>query len=188
MLLVILEKTLENPLDCKKIQPVHLKGDQSWIFIGRTDVKAEAPILWPPDVKSWLIGKDPDAGKDGGQEEKGTTEDETVGWYHQLNGHEFEQTPGVVAAQGRLICCSPWGHKESDMTYWLNSNNKRWNSHRWKSSGHGAATPGSVRMHLLANVSWNQSDPTCSFSYLDMPSSHFRHHAIIATSSSSLGR
>ena len=86
---VALEKTLERPLDCKEIQPVHPKGDQSWVFIGRTDVEAETPILWPPDVKHWLIGKDPDAGKDWGHEEKGTTEDEMVGWHHQLNGHEF---------------------------------------------------------------------------------------------------
>ena len=86
---VVLEKTLENPLDCKQIQPAHPKGDQSWVFIGRTDAEAEAPILWPPDVMSWLIGKDPDAGKDWRQEEKGTTEDEMVGWHHQLNGHGF---------------------------------------------------------------------------------------------------
>ena len=87
---VVLEKTLESPLDCKEIQPVHPKGDQSWVFIGRTDVEAETPILWPPDAKSWLIGKDPDAGRDWGQEEKGTTEDEMVGLHHRLNGHEFE--------------------------------------------------------------------------------------------------
>ena len=87
---VVLEKTLESPLDCEEIQPVHPKGDQSWIFIGRTDAEDEAPILWPPDMKNWLIGKDPDAGKDWRQEEKGTTEDEMVGWHHQLNGHEFE--------------------------------------------------------------------------------------------------
>ena len=87
---VVLEKTLESPLDCKEIQPVHPKGDQSWLFIGRTDAEAETPILWPPDAKSWLIGKDPDAGKDRGQEEKGTTEDEMVGWHHRLDGHEFE--------------------------------------------------------------------------------------------------
>ena len=87
---VVLEKTLESPLDCKEIQPIHPTGDQSWVFIGRTDVEAETPILWPPDVKSWLTGKDPNAGKDWGQEEKGTTEDEMVGWHHQLNGDEFE--------------------------------------------------------------------------------------------------
>ena len=87
---VVLEKTLENPLACKEIQPVHPKGDQSWVFIGRTDAEAETPILWPPDAKSWLIGKDPNAGRNWGQEEKGKTEDEMAGWHHQLNGHEFE--------------------------------------------------------------------------------------------------
>ena len=117
---VVLEKTLESSLDWKKIQPVHPKGDQSWVFIGRTDVEAETPILWPPDVKSWLIGKDPDAGKDWGQEEKGITEDEMVGWHHQLNGHGFGWTPGVGDGQGGLACCSSWGHKESDTTEWLN--------------------------------------------------------------------
>ena len=103
---------LESPLDCKEIQPVHPQGDQSWIFIGRT----EAPILWPPDVKNWLIGKDPDAGKDWRQEEKGTIEDEMVGWYHQLDRHEFEQAPGIGEGQGSLACCSPWGCKDSDTT------------------------------------------------------------------------
>ena len=112
---VVLEKTLESPLDCKEIKPVNLKGNQSWIFIGETDAEAEAPILWPPDAKSWLIGKDPDAGKDWGQEEKGITEDEMVGWHHRLYGHEFEQAPGVGVGQGSLMCCSPWVHKESDM-------------------------------------------------------------------------
>ena len=112
----VLEKTLESPLDCKKIQPVHPKGNQSWIFIGRTDVEAEAPILWPPDAKSRLIGKDPDAGKDQRQEEKGMTEDEMVRWHHWHNGYEFEQTPGVGDGQGGLACCGPWGHKESDTT------------------------------------------------------------------------
>ena len=96
---------------------------QSWIFIGRTDAEVETPILWPPDAKSWLIWKDPDAGKDWGQEEKGMTVDEMVGWHHWLNGHEFEQTPGNSEGQGRLVCCSPWGCKELDMTEWLNSNN-----------------------------------------------------------------
>ena len=102
---VVLEKTLESPLDRKEIKPVHPKGTQPWIFIGRTD--AEAPILWPPDTKSWLIGKDPDAGKDWRQE-KGTTEDEMVGRDHQLNGYEFEQTPGDSGGQASLVCCSPW--------------------------------------------------------------------------------
>ena len=105
---VVLEKTLESPLDCKEIQPVHPKGNRSWIFIGRTDAEAETPILWPPDAKNWLIWKDPDAGKDWGQEEKGMTEDEMVGRHHQLNGHEFEQALGVGDGQGSLACCSPW--------------------------------------------------------------------------------
>ena len=116
----MLEKTLENPLDCKEIQLVHPKGNQSWIFIGRTDAEAETPILWPPDAKNRLIWKDPDAGKDWRQEEKGTTEDEMVGWHHRLKGHEFEQAPGAGDGQGSLVCCSPWGHKESDTTEQLN--------------------------------------------------------------------
>ena len=113
---MVLEKILENPLDCKKIRPVHPKGNQSWIFIGRTDVEAETPVLWPPDAKNWLIGKDPDAGKGWNQEEKGMTGDEMVGWHHQLNGHEFEQALGVGNGLGSLACYSPWGHKKSDMT------------------------------------------------------------------------
>ena len=117
---VVLEKTLESPLDCKEIQPVHPKGDQSWLFIGGTDAEAETPILWPPHAKSWLIGKDPDAGRDWGQEEKGMTEDETAGWHHGLNGNEFEWTPGVGDGQGDLECCDSWGHKESDTTERLN--------------------------------------------------------------------
>ena len=111
---------VESHLNCKEIQPVNPKGIQSWIFIGRTDAKAETPILWPPDVKNWLIGKDPDAGKDWRQEEKGMTEDEMIGWYDQLNGHEFEQALGVGEGQGSLVCCHPWGCKESDMTEQLN--------------------------------------------------------------------
>ena len=107
----MLEKTLESPLNCKKIQLVHPKGDQSWVFIGRTDADAEIPMLWPPHAKSSLIGKDPDAGKDWGQVEKGTTEDEVARWHHQLDGHEFEQTLGVGDRQGSLECCSPWGHR-----------------------------------------------------------------------------
>ena len=117
---VVLEKTLESPLDCKEIQPVPPKGDQSRVVIGRTDVEAETPILWPPDAKSWLIGKDPDAGKDWGQEKKGTTEEEMVGWHHQLSGHAFGWTPGVGDGQGGLACRSSWGHKESDTTERLN--------------------------------------------------------------------
>ena len=117
---VVLERTLESPLDCKEIQPVHPEGDQSWVFIGRTDVEAETPVLWPPDAKSWLIWKDPDAGKDRGQEEKGMTEDKMVGWHHQLNGHGFGWTPGVGDGQEGLACCSSWDRKESDMTQRLN--------------------------------------------------------------------
>ena len=114
---VVLEKTLESPLDCKEIQLVSPKGDQ---FIGRTDVEAETPVLWPPDVKSWLIGKDPDGGKDWGQEEKGTTEDEVVGLHHQHNAHGFGWTPWVGDGQRGLACCDSWGCKESDTTEWLN--------------------------------------------------------------------
>ena len=117
---VVLEKTLENPLDYKEIQPVNPKGNQSWIFIGRTDAEAEAPLLWPSYAKIWLLGKDPDAGKDWTQKEKGMTDDEMVGWHHQLNGHEFEQATEVGDRQGSLVCYSSWGHKESDMTTRLN--------------------------------------------------------------------
>ena len=116
---VVLEKTLESPLDCKEIHPVHPKGDQSWVFIGRIDVEVETPIVWPPDAKSWLIWKDPNAGKDWGHEEKKMTEDEMVGWHHRLYGHEFEQALEVGEGQGGLVCCGPWGRKESDKTEWL---------------------------------------------------------------------
>ena len=111
---------LESPLDCKEIKPVHPKGNQSWIFIGRTDAEAKTTILWPPDAKNWLLGKDPDAGKDWRQEEKGLIEDKMVGWHQWLDGREFEQTQGVGDGQGSLACCSPWYHKELDMTERLN--------------------------------------------------------------------
>ena len=124
---VVLEKTLESPLDCKEIQPVRPKGNQSWMFIGKTEIEAETPILWPPDVKNWLILKDPDAGKDWGQEEKGTTENEMARWHHRLNGHEFGWTPGFGDGQGGLVCCGSWGRKESDTTERLN-----WIELRWK--------------------------------------------------------
>ena len=117
---VILEKTLESPLGSKEIKPINPKRSQHWIFIGRTDTEDEAPILWVPDGKNWLIGKDPDAGKDWRQEQKGMTEDEMVGWYHWLKGHEFEQALGDGEGQGSLECYSPWGHKELDTTEWLN--------------------------------------------------------------------
>ena len=124
---VVLEKTLESPLDCKEIQPVHPKGDQSWVFFGRTVAKAETPILWPPHAQSWLIGKDSDAGRNWGQEEKGMTEDEMAGWHHWLDGHESEWIPGVGDGQGGLVCCDSWGCKESDTTEQLN-----WTELNWK--------------------------------------------------------
>ena len=117
---VVLEKTLESPLDCKEIQPVHSEGDQPLVFFGRNDAKAETPVLWPPHAKSWLIGKDSDAGRDWGQEEKGTTEDEMAGWHHWLDGHEFGWTPGIGDGQGGLACCDSWGYKELDTNERLN--------------------------------------------------------------------
>ena len=117
---VVLEETLESALDCKEIQPVHSEGDQPWDFFGRNDAKAEAPVLWTSYVKSWLIGKDSDAGRDWVQEEKGTTEDEMAGWHHGFDGHEFVWTPGDGDGQGGLACCDSWGLKESDMTELLN--------------------------------------------------------------------
>ena len=122
---VVLEKTLESPLDCKEIWPVNPKGDQSWVFVGRTDVEAATPILWPPDVKSWLIWKDPNAGRDWGQE-KGMTEDKMAGWHHRLNVCEFEWTLGVGDGQGSLVWCGLWGLKELDTTEWMN-----WTEHNW---------------------------------------------------------
>ena len=109
--LLVLVKTLESPMDCKEIQPIHSEGDQLWDFFGRHDAKAETPVLWPPHAKSWPIGKDSDAGRDWGQEEKGTTEDEMAGWHHRLDGRESEWTPGVGDGQGGLACCDSWGHR-----------------------------------------------------------------------------
>ena len=123
---VVLEKALEGPLDCKEIQPVHSKGDQPRVFFGKNDAKAETPVLWPPHVKGWLIGKDSDAGWDCRQEGKGTTEDEMAGWHHRLDGHEFERTLGVGDGQGGLVCCGSWGHKESDTTERLNWTELNW--------------------------------------------------------------
>ena len=116
----MLEKALASPLDCKEIKPVNPNGNQFWIFIGKTDTEAEAPKLWPSDEKNWLIVKDTAVGKDWRQEENGTTEVRMVGWHHRLDGHEFEQAPGVGDGQGSLACCSPWGSKESDTTERLN--------------------------------------------------------------------
>ena len=141
---VVLEKTLESPLDCK-IKPVNCKLNQFWMFIGRTDVESQTPILWPPDVKNWLTRKDPDDGKNW-KREKGTTEDEMVGWHHWLNGQEFEQALGVGDGQGSLVCCSPWGRKELEMVEWLNWTEVRtlgindslmvrtWHIHNWGSA------------------------------------------------------
>ena len=132
--IVVLEKTLESPLNCKEIKPVNPKGNQSWIFTGRTGAEAEAPILWPPDVKSQLIRKDPYAGKDWGQEEKGATEDEMVGWHHWLNGHEFEQDSEDSEGQEAWRAARPWGHKEPDTDEWTNNNKWLINTHiLWRS-------------------------------------------------------
>ena len=125
----------ESPLDCKDIKPVNPKGNQSLIFIGRTDAEAEIPILWPADAKNWIIGKDPDSGKVWRQEEKGTTEEEMVGWHHWVDGHEFEQAPGVGEGQGSLACCSPWGRKELDMTERLKWTQLRYSHYWFVSSG-----------------------------------------------------
>ena len=126
---VVLEKTLVSPLDCKEIQPVHSERDQPWDFCGRTDGKAETPVLWPPHAKSWLIGKDSNAGRDWGQEEKGTTEDEMAGWHHWLDGRKSEWTPRVGGGQGSLACCDSSGPKDLDTTEQLN-----WTDHQQHSS------------------------------------------------------
>ena len=128
---LMLENTLESPLDCKEIQPVHPKRGLSWVFFGRTDGKAETSILWPPHAKSWLIGKDSDAGRDWGPEEKGTTEDEMAGWHHWLDRHEFGWIPGVDG-RGGLACCNSWALKESDMTEWLNWTELNWKAIWWR--------------------------------------------------------
>ena len=120
---VVLEKSLESTFNCKEIKSVNTKGNQPWLCIGRSDAKAEGPIFWPPDAKRWLIGKYSDSGKDWRQEDKGMTENEMDGWHHWLNGHEFVQSPGDGEGQGSLVCCSPWGCKDSDTTEWLNDNN-----------------------------------------------------------------
>ena len=122
----VLEKTLESLLDCKEIQLVHSRGDQLWVFFGRNDAEAKTPVLWPPHEKSWLTGKDSDAGRNWGQEEKGTTKDEMAGWHHWLVGRECEWTPGDGDGQGGLACCDSWGHKESDMTERLNWTELNW--------------------------------------------------------------
>ena len=157
-------------LDCKEIQPVHSKGDQSWVFFGRTDTEAETPILWPPHAKSWLIGKDSDAGRDWGQEEKGMTDNEIAGWHHQLNGHEFEWTPGVGDGQGGLVCCNSWGLKELDTNEWLN----------WTELNHNLAwlftTPWSVACQAPLSMGFSRQEcwSGLPFPYPgDLPNSRF---------------
>jgi len=147
---VVLEKTLASPLDCKEIQPVHSEGDQPWVFFGRNDAKAETPVLWPPHSKSWLIGKDSDARRDWGQEEKGTTEDEMARWHHWLDAHEFGWTLGVGEGQGGLVCCDSWGRKESDTTEWLN-----WTELNWRKNPEKAMAPHSSP--LAWKIPWTES-------------------------------
>ena len=149
----MLEKILESPLDCKEIKPVHPKGNQSWIVIGRTDTKAEAPTLWPHDVKNQLTGKDPDAGQDWRWEEKGMTGDKVVGWHHWLNGHELEETPGDSEGQGGLVRCSPRGRKELDTTWWLKPIELLYNYH----------------VSFYCRVTWITYVYTHSPSFLDLP-------------------
>ena len=150
---VVLDKMLESPLDCKDIKLINSKGNQSWIFIGRADAEAETSIVWLPDVKNWLARKDPDAGKDWRQEEKGMTEYQMVGWHHQLDGHEFEQAPGLCDGQGSLACCSPWGHKELDTTEWLN-----WTEVWPRKNG---------RWVLGLKLAWSTSQPASSTAEID---------------------
>ena len=156
-LTVVLEKTLESLLDCNEIQPVPSKGDQSWIFIGRTVAEAETSILWPPDIpKNWLIRKVPDSGKDWRLEEKGTMEDKMVRWHHQINGHEFEQVLGVADGKGSLVCCSPWGCKESDMTWtWLDD----WTTTKmaWTTGIYFLHNPGKSRIRVPADGLYAES-------------------------------
>ena len=170
---VVLEKTLESPLDCKEIQPVCSEGGQPWDFFGRNDAKVETPILWPPYVKIWLIGKDSDAGRDWGQEEKGTTEDEMAGWHQRLDGREFEWTPGVGDGQGGLACCSSWNRKELDMTEQLNwtepKPNNKWSSYVTERSG-------TVIDMLLTRAIYGvpKTPPFISPLYLSPCSAHFQ--------------
>ena len=164
---VVLEKTLESPLDCKEIKPVNPTGNQPWIFIGRTDAEDEAPILWPPDVKSQLVGKDPDAGKDWRQKKR-TTEDMMVGWHHWLNGNEFEQPLRDGEGQGSLTCCSPWGLKESDMTKQLNNSNSN-NISLWNPAVRGARLPGFTSQVWHCPYLWPGANPSVCLSLASSP-------------------
>ena len=159
--IMVLEKNLESLLDCKEVKPVNPKGNQPWIFIEKTDAEDEAPIIWPSDAKSWLIWKDPDAGKNWRQEEKATTEDEVVGWYHRLNGHEFEQTLGDGEGQWSLECFSPWCCKELDMIEWLNNDAKSWtgsHTQRFSESNQGSWQVSKLFLWLIS-ASWLRPDP-----------------------------
>ena len=177
----VLEKTPESPLDCKEIQPAHSEGDQPWDFFGRNDAKAETLVLWPPHAKSWLTGKDSDAGRDFGQEEKGKTEDEMAGWHHWLNGHEFEWTPGVDDGQGGLACCDSWSRKEWDTTERLNWTELNWTEERYVVylfvqifSGSNPGKMESVLQHIKSSLLWSilNSDNLSSFKK-NFKTSHF---------------
>ena len=157
---VVLEKILESPLDYKEIQPVHSEGDQPWVFFGRNDAKAESPVLWPPHVKSWLIGKYFDAGRDWGQEEKGTTEDEMAGWHHWLDGCESEWILGVGDGQRGLACCDSWGRKELDMTEQLN-----WTKY------HGQVVEVHSNHASVEHESW--AEAIYSWNWIGTPLTHF---------------
>ena len=150
---------LESPLDCKDIQPVHSEGDQPWLFFGGNDAKVKAPVLWPPHAKSWLIGKDSDTGRDWGQEEKGTTEDEMAGWHHWLDGHETEWTLGVGDGQGGLESCDSWGRKESDMTKWLNWTESSCKRPGWMKPKLQSRLPGEIytRWYHLFGRKWREA-------------------------------
>ena len=195
MRIVVLEKTLESLLACKEIKPVNPKGSQSWIFIGRTGAEAEAPILWPPDGKNWLTGKEPDGGKDWRREEKGMTEDEMVGWHHRLNGHEFELALGVGDGQGRLSCCNPWGCKELDKTERLNWNNLMYIGYlAWQHAGHvvRASQMATIAINLIlqllkmdGNIAWSPRMPLCpgwsspqtrTFAWVSVTKNNLHHH------------
>ena len=165
---VVLEKIIVSPLDWKEIQPVNPEGNQSWIFIGRTDAEAETPILWSPDAKNWLIRKDLVAWKDWRQEEKGMTEDEMVGWHHWLDGHEFVQVPGVGDGQGILVCYSPWGHKVSDMSdrlHWLNRWKEQWNVNFLSLTKH-LSNHKAIWQQVSTNFYWNKKKTIKNYSFL----------------------
>ena len=180
---VVLEKTLESPLDCKEIQPVHSEGDQPWMFFGRSDAKAETPVLWPPHTKSWHIGKDSDAGRDWGQEEKGMTEDEMAAWHHWLSGREFKWTPEDGDGQGGLACCNSWGHKELDTTERLNWTELNWTYEcvRWmKLCGSLSIVWHCLSLELEWNLTFSSPVATAEFSkFAGILSTAFSQHHLL---------